>query len=139
MAPGECARIVALDLLLGNEDRHRDNLLLARLDTSGIRIVAIDHEQAWAGRSGAILTDQLPDLDKYPEDFSEHVDVAMHLTTAAADVSREPSDRWRAIAADVAQFVPGTDAIGLAKGLEHRARLLPELAAAFIRGHKVRV
>jgi hypothetical protein len=127
-AAGDCARIVLLDLLIGNEDRHRDNLLLARLDSGARRVVAIDHEQAWVGHAGGLDTARLPDLHKYPEDFAEHLDVTNPLVTCAELAATTPAKAWPQVAAGAAAVAPGIAQDRLAGGLHGRASMLPTLA-----------
>lgn len=134
---GDGARIVLLDLLVGNEDRHRDNMLLARTDAGATRLVAIDHEQAWAGHEGALEVVRSPDLDKYPEDFAEHRDVVEAIGALALAVAAEPLQTWREVAVAAASVAPGTNSSRLADGLHRRAQALPALASAFLRGHRI--
>jgi hypothetical protein len=133
-----CAAVAILDLLILNEDRHADNFLMIPDGGDGLRVLAIDHEQAWVGVPGSLRPDSFPDLEKYPEDFAEHSGLRRFLRRRAAAVAAEPRSVWASVATLAGALVPETDVPVLTESLARRAAALPVLAETFLRRHRVR-
>lgn len=129
-----CARIVLLDLLVHNEDRHRDNLLIHR--QSGKRVVAIDHEQAWVGYPGVLSPAEPVHLEKYPDSFAGHWAVHRFLRKNAELAANLPAAVWEEVGDLTACVVPQTSAAQLGVALARRAENLPALANHFLSVHK---
>lgn len=130
-----CASIVLLDLLIHNEDRHRDNLLIHR-QSGGRRVVAIDHEQAWIGYPGALSLGTPVYLEKYPETFVQHPSIQRNLLSLAEAATLIPAEVWLEVGHLTASVVPETNGTLLGNALIRRAKTLPTLANSFFREHR---
>jgi hypothetical protein len=127
-------RIVALDILIQNEDRHLDNLLLHEVE-NGTRVIGIDHEQAWVGVPLALEAKNRVNFEKYPESFLSQPVIRGWLPRISKAIAAVSENAWREIAEHTAVVVPQTDSALLSKRLFERAAQLPELADLFLRGH----
>lgn len=134
--PSRIAHLLLLDLLIFNEDRHSDNMLLKpRLD-GGFDLLAIDHEEAWIGSSVALPTDRLPSLEKCPETLYEHSKIRKWLQNAANSIANIDQSRWRELANLTAIHVPETDEHALGHLLSTRAATLGTIASRAIREYR---
>lgn len=125
-----------LDLLIFNEDRHRDNILLKPRPDGRFDLIAIDHEDAWMGSSLVLPIDRTPSLDKCPETLYEHQPLPQWLRAAAARAARINARTWHALANLTANLVPDTHHLALGDLLCTRAARLEEIANLVIREYR---
>lgn len=134
--PALVARLLMLDLLIFNEDRHRDNMLLvARLDDR-LDLLAIDHESAWIGSGPIFPENRTLSLEKCPDTLYEHPKLHRWVRAEARAIAKVPPERWHAIASLSAQLVPETSERTLGQTLAERAANLGALAEQALRAYR---
>lgn len=130
----ELGSVVALDVLLFNEDRHAGNILLATGSSGGLRCWGIDFGAALVGwpQDFASRVEEVPRGDRLARGVPLDLLWEPALSTANG-LARTPTPLVRSFVREACGYADSDESELLADALERRLLKLPELVACFLR------
>jgi hypothetical protein len=132
--PDEVGRMLTLDALIINEDRHRRNILVEPVyDEAHLRLWAIDSGNALIGQLDDFIGRDLTVPSPHNHARGLPIDVLRPAALAAAQVAAQlPEEKLRAIVAEACALARESSVDRLAAALTARCRQAPSIVSGYL-------